>query len=242
MFGNQGVNFLRYLAIVPAYNEGKNIYNVVRKIKSCNPGFDVIVINDGSEDNTPSEAVRAGVKVLNLSNNLGIGGAVQTGYLYALENDYDAAVQIDGDGQHNSEDLCRLIKEIENNTADMVIGSRFVEKSNYKPGIFRNMGIHYFSKLVSLICNRNYYDTTSGYRIVNRKGIELFAKYYPEDYPEVETIVYAVKHNLRVKEIKVEMRKRQGGKSSITPLKSVYYMVKVTSALLIQPERKEVLW
>lgn len=104
------------------------------------------------------------------------------------------------------------------------------------------MGIHYFSKLVSLICNRNYYDTTSGYRIVNRKGIELFAKYYPEDYPEVETIVYAVKHNLRVKEIKVEMRKRQGGKSSITPLKSVYYMVKVTSALLIQPERKEVLW
>lgn len=233
---------MRYLAIVPAYNEGKNIYNVVRKIKSCNPAFDVIVINDGSEDNTPSEAVRAGVKVLNLSNNLGIGGAVQTGYLYALENDYDAAVQIDGDGQHNSEDLCRLIKEIENNTADMVIGSRFVEKSNYKPGIFRNMGIHYFSKLVSLICNRNYYDTTSGYRIVNRKGIELFAKYYPEDYPEVETIVYAVKHNLRVKEIKVEMRKRQGGKSSITPLKSVYYMIKVTSALLIQPERKEVLW
>lgn len=231
---------MKCLAIIPAYNEEKNIYKVVRTIKDSNLGFDVVVVNDGSKDNTELEAKRAGAKVLNLSSNLGIGGAVQTGYLYALYNNYDAAVQIDGDGQHSSKDLGRLFKELNGSNVDMIIGSRFICKSNYKPSVWRKLGIRYFSKLVSILCKNSYYDTTSGYRMVNKRGISLFANYYPQDYPEVETIVYAVKNGLNVKEISVNMNKRQGGKSSITPIKSMYYMVKVTLASLIQPGKKEV--
>lgn len=229
---------MRYLAIIPAYNEGKNIYNVVKSIKLSSCNCDIIVINDCSSDNTYIQAKMAGAKVLNLSSNLGIGGAVQTGYLYAYEHNYDAVVQIDGDGQHNPEDLHKLIEIIKNEQADMVIGSRFVDKPDYNPGTFRKMGIHYFSKLVSYLCRKDYYDTTSGYRMVNRKGIELFADYYPQDYPEVETIVYAARNGLRIKEIKVNMKKRQGGRSSITPIRSLYYMIKVTCALILQPEKE----
>lgn len=229
------------LAIIPAYNEEKNIYKVVRAIKDNNHEFDVVVVNDGSKDNTELEAKKAGAKVLNLSSNLGIGGAVQTGYLYALYNGYDAAVQIDGDGQHSSKDLQRLAKELNESDADMVIGSRFICESNYKPSIYRKLGIKYFSNLVSFLCNSSYYDTTSGYRMVNKVGISLFANYYPQDYPEVETIIYAVKSGLQVKEISVNMNKRQGGKSSITPIKSMYYMSKVTLASLIQPSKKGLL-
>lgn len=231
---------MKCLVIIPAYNEEKNIYKVIKAIENNNHKFDVVVINDGSKDNTELEAKRAGAKVLTLSSNLGIGGAVQTGYLYALYNNYDAAVQIDGDGQHNSEDLERLLKEVIEKNADMVIGSRFICKSNYKPSVSRKLGIKYFSKLVSFLCNCSYYDTTSGYRIVNKNGISLFASYYPQDYPEVETIVYAVKNGLKVKEISVNMNKRQGGKSSITPIKSMYYMAKVTLASFIMPSKKEV--
>lgn len=232
---------MKYLAIIPAYNEEKNIYKVVSSIKKSSLKVDVVVVNDGSKDNTESEAKRAGAKVLSLSSNLGIGGAVQTGYLYALYNDYDAAVQIDGDGQHSPKDLERLADELNSSEADMVIGSRFICKSIYKPNVFRKIGIKYFSMLVSFLCRSSYYDTTSGYRMVNRKGISLFANYYPQDYPEVETIVYAVKNGLKVKEISVDMNKRQGGKSSITPIKSIYYMLKVTLASLILPDRKWVL-
>lgn len=231
---------MKYLAIIPAYNEGKTIYSVVKSVKDSNAQFDIIVVNDGSNDNTYSEAERAGAKVLDLMGNLGIGGAVQTGYLYAYCNNYDIAVQIDGDGQHNPEDLYKLIEAIEKDGADMVIGSRFVCKSDYKAGKLRKIGIRYFSKLVSCICGQPYYDTTSGYRMVNRKGIKLFMDYYPQDYPEVETIPYAVKNGLKVKEVKVNMIKRQGGKSSITPLKAAYYMIKVTLALIIRPAKKEV--
>lgn len=229
------------LVIIPAYNEGKSIYEVTTAIKDSNPEFDVVVVNDGSKDNTELEAKRAGAKVLSLSSNLGIGGAMQTGYLYALYNGYDAAVQVDGDGQHSPKDLGRLVKELDEGNADMVIGSRFVCKSSYEPGACRKLGIKYFSRLVSFLCRSSYHDTTSGYRMVNKRGISLFANYYPQDYPEVETIVYAVKNGLEVKEISVEMNKRQGGRSSITPMKSVYYMVKVTLASIIQPSKKEVL-
>lgn len=231
---------MKCLVIIPAYNEEKNIYKVIKSIEGNNHKFDVVVINDGSNDNTELEAKRAGAKVLTLSSNLGIGGAVQTGYLYALYHNYDAAVQIDGDGQHSSDDLERLLKEVIEKNADMVIGSRFICKSNYKPSVSRKLGIKYFSKLVSFLCNCSYYDTTSGYRMVNKNGISLFASYYPQDYPEVETIVYAVKNGLKVKEISVNMNKRQGGKSSITPIKSMYYMAKVTLASLIIPSNKGV--
>ncbi|AGK97139.1 glycosyltransferase family 2 protein [Clostridium pasteurianum] len=225
---------MKHLVIIPAYNEGQNIYNVVKNIINSTSEFDIVVINDGSKDNTYFEAKKAGAKVLNLSSNLGVGGAVQTGYLYAYDNNYDVAVQIDGDGQHCSEDLLKLLEEIKRNEVDMVIGSRFIGEGHYKPSLFRSIGIKYFSKLVSYLCKISYYDTTSGYRIVNRKAIEHFINYYPQDYPEVETIVYAVKNGLKVKEILVNMNKRQGGKSTITPLKSIYYMIKVTLALIIE--------
>lgn len=223
---------MKTLIIVPAYNEEKNIYNVVTTIRKTNPLVDVLVINDGSKDNTYFEAKRAGAKVIDLVQNLGIGGAVQSGYIYALNKGYDIAAQIDGDGQHDPKDLQKLIKEMEENNLDMIIGSRFVEDTAYKPSFFRALGIKYFSKLVSLLCGNNYYDTTSGYRLVNKKGIRLFANYYPKDYPEVETIVYACKKGLKVKEVMVSMRARSGGKSSITPIKSIYYMIKVTLATL----------
>lgn len=231
---------MKCLIIIPAYNEEKNIFKVIESINDNAHKFDVVVINDGSKDNTELEAKRAGAKVLTLTSNLGIGGAVQTGYLYALYNNYDIAVQIDGDGQHSSEDLERLLKEVTEKNADMVIGSRFICESNYEPSVSRKFGIKYFSKLVSFLCNCSYYDTTSGYRMVNKNGISLFASYYPQDYPEVETIVYAVKNGLKVKEISVNMNKRQGGKSSITPIKSMYYMAKVTLASLIMPSNKGV--
>ncbi len=229
---------MKCLIIIPAYNEEKNIYDVITSIRNNNVFADVIVVNDGSKDNTYFEAKKAGAEVINLNENLGIGGAVQTGYIYALNKGYDVAVQIDGDGQHDPKDLENLVKQMEKGNFDMIIGSRFVEKNNYIPSTFRSMGIKYFSKLVSLLCGSNYYDTTSGYRLINKKAIELFAKYYPKDYPEVETIVYAYKNGLKVKEIGVNMRQRYEGKSSITPLKSIYYMIKVTLSTLITAQKQ----
>jgi glycosyltransferase involved in cell wall biosynthesis len=229
---------MKCLVIIPAYNEEKNIYNVISSLKTTNPDVDVVVVNDGSRDNTHREAVKAGARVIDLSQNLGIGGAVQTGYIYALYKGYDAAIQIDGDGQHDPKDLDKLLRVLSEDKVDMVIGSRFAGESNYTPSIFRKVGISYFSYLVSRICRISYYDTTSGYRVVNKKGIQLFSEYYPTDYPEVETIVLAIKHNLKVKEVLVDMKERQGGKSSITPLRSIYYMIKVTLALLLIPEKR----
>ncbi|MDR0405272.1 MAG: glycosyltransferase family 2 protein, partial [Clostridiales bacterium] len=189
-------------------------------------------VNDCSRDNTAEESIRAGARVVNLPLNLGIGGAVQTGYLYALQNNYDCVVQIDGDGQHDPQDLPKLLSIIESGEADMAIGSRFVEKTAYKPPLSRKMGILYFSRLVSLLTGQAVTDTTSGYRAVNKKIIRLFADYYPSDFPEVETIVYAASNRLKVKETSVNMKQRHAGKSSITPLKSAYYAIKVTSCLL----------
>lgn len=226
---------MKVMVAIPAYNEEKNIFRVVQTVKFHHPEVDVVVINDGSKDDTGLEAQRAGAYVINLPQNLGIGGAVQTGYIYANRKGYDAVIQIDGDGQHNPKDLSRLIGAIEKNEADMVIGSRFVKKTDYESSKMRRFGINFFSKFVSLVCRRDFFDTTSGYRAVNKKVIKLFSRYYPRDYPEVETIVYASKRGVRIKEISVDMDKRQGGKSSITPLKSIYYMIKVTCAILLQP-------
>lgn len=230
---------MKIMAVVPAYNEEKNIRDVVKSIRSSCPGVDVVVINDGSTDNTYLEAIKGGAVVINLSQNLGIGGAVQTGFIYAERNDYDIVVQVDGDGQHNPRDMARLIELIQKDKADMVIGSRFIKKTEYKSARAQKAGILFFSKLVSVLCRKNYYDTTSGYRAVNRKVIELFSKYYPKDYPEVETIVYASNRGIRITEVSVNMNKRQGGKSSITPLRAIYYMIKVTCVLLLQPKLRQ---
>ena len=223
---------MKILVIIPAYNEEATIYNVVGQVRHCGLEVDVLVINDGSSDCTSQKALQAGAKVLNLPVNIGIGGAVQTGYLYALYNNYDIAVQIDGDGQHNPIYLPKLIEPLIDDTADMAIGSRFLEDTGYDPSFFRSIGIKYFSRLVSSIIHKPILDTTSGFRAINRKTIELFSKYYPSDYPEVETIVYIASRGLRIREIPVCMNYRQGGKSSITPFKSIYYMLKVTLSVV----------
>lgn len=225
---------MKSIVVIPAYNEGRCIRSVVRSILDLKrDDLDVLVVNDGSRDNTSVEASAVGAIVIDLPQNLGIGGAVQTGYLYALYNGYDAVIQIDGDGQHNPKDLDKLLTPLFAGEADMVIGSRFVEKTDYKPSFFRQIGINFFAKVVSRAAGQRLTDTTSGYRAVNRKCIRLFAAYYPSDYPEVETILYALSQGASVKEVSVDMENRQAGKSSITPLKSLYYMIKVTFAILL---------
>ncbi|MCK9478148.1 MAG: glycosyltransferase family 2 protein [Firmicutes bacterium] len=228
---------MKTIIVIPAYNEAGSISGVVSSIKESGCNVDIVVINDGSSDNTACEARQEGVAVVSLPVNLGIGGAVQTGYIYALRHGYDCAVQIDGDGQHNPVDLPKLLSLVENGQADMAIGSRFVQETDYKPPFFRHVGIKYFSNLVKLLTGQAVFDTTSGYRAVNKKVIELFAKYYPSDYPEVETVAYAAKNNMKIKEVSVDMLYREQGKSSITPLKSIYYAIKVTFSLLFFKKR-----
>ena len=174
---------------------------------------------------------------VDLPINLGIGVAVQTGYIYAYNNNYDVAIQFNGDGQHMAKYLNDMIKAIINENYDMVVGSRFINNSNYKPSIYRKLGINFFSSLVSILGRKKVFDTTSGYRAVNNSVIKEFVEYYPKDYPEVETLSYIIRKGFKVKEIPVEMNYRESGKSSITPLKSIYYMLKVTFATIISPDK-----
>lgn len=226
----------KILVIVPAYNEEKNIAAVIRKIKKF-PGIDVVVVNDGSYDSTSAIAKAERACVIDLPFNLGIGGAVQTGYLYALRNGYDFAVQIDADGQHNPKEIYKLIEPLIDGQADMVVGSRFVQFTGYKAPMARKIGIMVFSAVVSLINRQKFRDTTSGYRAVNRGVIAYFVENYPTDYPEVETLVILRRKGFTIKEIPVNMTRRVHGQSSITPLKSLYYMVKVLFALLMNVMR-----
>lgn len=224
---------MKILVIVPAYNEEASIGTVVRRIKSDMPDADIVVVNDGSTDATSQNAVKAGTMVLDLPFNLGIGGAMQTGYIFAHQNSYDIAVQIDADGQHDSGYIRRLIDPIVHNHADMAIGSRYVDKTDYKSSFVRKAGTTFFSKLVCFLTGQQVKDATSGFRVVNKKIIEYFAQYYPTDYPEVDVLVKLYKKNFRVIEIAVQMHKRHSGKSSITPVRSIYYMVKVSLSVLI---------
>ncbi len=223
---------MRALVIIPAYNEEKSVSGVIHKIRQ-NTGIDVLVVNDGSADNTSLVAREAGAIVVDLPFNLGIGGAVQTGYLYASKNDYDVAVQVDADGQHDPGDLGRIIAPVAKGEADMVLGSRYVEKSAYRAPLARRMGMMVFSSVVSMINGQPIKDTTSGYRAVNKKVIAYFADNYPADYPEVEALILLKKAGFRIKEIPVTMAARTYGESSITPLRSVYYMVKVLLAIFM---------
>ena len=218
---------LKTLVIIPAYNEEEAIEKVVnsvyeQKIENC----DVIVINDGSKDNTYNVAKKTKAIVIDAPNNLGIGGAVQTGYLYAKKNNYDIAIQIDGDGQHNPIYIRNLIEEIKDGN-DMVIGSRFIGKTNYNQTFFRMFGINIISAIIKIMTGVKIYDTTSGYRAINRNIIEEFVNSYPYDYPEPCTNMHMIKKGYKVKEVAVEMRQRETGVSSISPLKSVSYMFKV---------------
>ena len=223
----------RRIAIVPAFNEEQTVSRVVEEIRAFDPGFAIVVVDDGSIDRTGVVAERCGVQVLRLPFNLGIGGAVQTGYQYALDNGFELAVQVDGDGQHNPREIARLVGSILDGGADMVVGTRFVEGGGYRGTRLRRVGIHLFAGLVSVLVGQRVTDTTSGFRAVNRKGIRLFASDYPHDYPEVEATVLVARHRLRMVEVPVAMRIRETGSSSITALRSVYYMIKVLLALFI---------
>jgi glycosyltransferase involved in cell wall biosynthesis len=221
------------LVIIPAYNEEDSISQTINRLINTST-FDYIVINDGSLDNTKDILASNQFHHLNLPTNMGIGGAMQTGYKYALEKGYAYAIQLDADGQHDPEDLKNLYEEIQKNEFDMVIGSRFVEETGYRGSHFRRFGIYYFYMMLRILAGLKITDPTSGYRIVNRKVIKEFSHSYPIDYPEVEVLVQLSQKKYKIKEIKVEMKARQGGKSSITPLKSAYYMAKVTFFSIIR--------
>jgi len=229
----------RIVAVVPAFEEEAAIGPVVAEITAFDPSIDVVVIDDGSSDGTGVAAAAAGATVVRLPFNLGIGAAVQTGFRWALERDYDLAVRLDGDGQHDPAELPKLLAPIERGEADVVTGSRFREEEDgYRPPLGRRVGITWFARLVSLLSGQRVTDTTSGFQALNRPGIELFARDYPSDYPEVEATVLLLKHRLRLAEVHVRMREREHGSSSITFVRSVYYAVKVTLALFIAMGRR----
>jgi len=226
---------LSYLAVVPAYNEAETVGSVVSSIREHAPRFDVLVIDDGSTDDTGDMAHAAGAMVLRHPFNLGIGGAVQSGFVFALERGYDRMAQIDGDGQHRPEELPKLIQAMDADPAlDMVCGSRFFTKEHgYPAPISRRTGIHLFAFLLSRIVGQRVSDPTAGFRLYNRRAIALFARDYPHDYPEVEAVLMVHFHRLRMCEVPVRMLKRGGGVSSIRSGKSVYYMIKVLLAIFI---------
>jgi glycosyltransferase involved in cell wall biosynthesis len=226
---------VRKLAIVPAYNEGGMVGRVVREIRRHAPDFDVLVVDDGSTDATASEAEAEDAVLIRHPYNLGIGGAMQSGYKYALRHDYDVAVQVDGDGQHKPEYLPELIAALhtEAGQADMVYGSRFRGDPGYKVPLGRRLGNLIFSVVLTTITRRRITDPTSGFRMTNRRGIELFARDYPHDYPEVEAILMLHAHRLRIHEVHVRMNARGFGRSSIDYPRSAYYMVKVLLALFV---------
>src|SRR5215216_654275 len=224
---------LRRIAIVPAYNEADAIEAVIKEVRSVDPELEIVVVDDGSIDGTASRAHKLGVEVVRLPFNLGIGGAMQTGYQYARDHGFELAVQIDGDGQHDPREVPKLIEPIVEGVTDMAVGTRFAGGASYRPPFARRIGIVLFAWLVSLLVRQRVTDTTSGFRAVNRKGILLFASDYPHDYPEVETTVLVFRHKLRMLEVPVAMRTRSSGRSSITLFRSIYYVTKVSLALFI---------
>lgn len=229
---------MKNLIIIPAYNESANINDTVKKIQKTVPDFDYVVINDHSKDNTLGILKENHFNYVNLPVNLGIGGAVQTGYKYALENGYDTAVQVDADGQHDVSYLKNLVNRMEKEQADMVIGSRFITNEGFQSTFMRRVGINYFTRMIKHLTGHVITDPTSGFRLANRRVISLFAESYPTDYPEPESIVYLLKKNLKVVEEPVQMKERQGGISSIRMSSSVYYMIKVTLAIFFESIRK----
>ena len=229
---------LRRLAIVPALNEEATIGRVIDEIRAFDDGFEIVVVDDGSADRTADVARGRGAHVLRLPFNLGIGGAVQAGYRFAHDRGFDLAVQVDGDGQHDPAQLPAILDPVLAGEADMVVGSRFASGGGYRAPLLRRLGIAIFARTVSWVVGQRVTDTTSGFRAVNSQGIALFANDYPHDYPEVEATILAHKHRLRLREVPVGMRVRGGGRSSITPFRSVYYMAKVLLAIFVGLFRK----
>lgn len=223
----------KLLVIIPAYNEQDNIEKTIQDVKAHMPEADYIVVNDCSSDGTRAILQKIHAAYLDLPFNLGIGGGVQTGYRYALEQGYDIAIQFDGDGQHDASYIKDLIAPIESGQADVAIGSRFVKNEGFQSSILRRLGIRFLSGLIKLLCGVKVKDVTSGMRAVNREMIEKFSHNYSQDYPEPEAILFSGLVNAKIVEVPVQMRERQGGTSSINVVRSVYYMVKVSIALVI---------
>lgn len=228
----------RILIIIPAYNEEESLGGVIEAVKSVGPPSDILVVNDGSHDKTSSIAGRYDVTVVDHPYNMGIGAAMETGYRYALRAGYDIAVQVDADGQHPAGQIKHLVEPIIKNAAHVVVGSRFLGKGEYRPSVARFAGMALFSKLVSVILREKVTDTTSGFRAAGREVIEFFSSGYPDDYPEVEALVLLHKKGFDIMEVPVEMAGRTGGRSSITPLSSLYYMIKVLLAIFVDLLKK----
>lgn len=233
--GSKLASEMKILAIVPAYNEEGSIVGVIEDLKSIDTDIDVLIINDGSKDNTADVAKSTGKAiVVSLVSNLGIGGAVQTGFKFAFKNNYDIALQFDGDGQHIASEIPKILNPLLSNEADMCIGSRFViQHKGWKSSPLRRLGIRVFTALNYLLIKQRVTDSTSGFRAYNKEAIEFLAENYPQDYPEPETVVLMGKNAFRIKEIFTEMRERSAGESSISTFDAVYYMVKVVLAVLI---------
>ncbi len=223
----------RLLVIIPAYNEEESLGRVIRKVRAAVPGADVVVINDGSTDATPEIAEGYGAILVSLPYNLGIGSAMQTGFMFARDNHYPIAVQVDGDGQHDPAEIPELLAALREGRADVVIGSRYLEDRGYITPKLRRMGIVILAAIISVITGQRITDPTSGFRALNRRAIDFSAVEYPFDYPEPESVVTFKRAGLRIVEIPVTMNPRYGGQSSITPLRSAYYMIKVIMAILI---------
>lgn len=224
---------MKVLVIIPAYNEQECIEQTVENLKREAPFADFIVVNDCSNDKTREILQKNNFPYIDLKLNLGIGGAVQSGYRYAEINGYDIAVQMDGDGQHDPAYLKSLIAPIEEGKADITIGSRFIEKEGFQSSGMRRMGIRILNSFIYWFTGSKVTDCTSGFRAVNSKYIKLYAADYPIDYPEPEAIVYSLLQGARILEVPVVMRQRAGGKSSIRPFHSFYYMFKVSLAMFL---------
>lgn len=222
---------LKVLVVIPAYNEAENIVATVKTVTDL--GYDYVVVNDGSTDSTLQVCRTYNLNVLDLPQNLGIGGAVQAGHKYAQRFGYDVDIQVDGDGQHDPAFIPKLVEQIENGK-DLVIGSRFLEETDgFQSTFMRRVGITWLSFVIKAVSGHMITDPTSGFRASGKRAIDLFCKNYPIDYPEPDSIVSAIKHGLTVGEVSVLMKERQGGVSSISGFKSVYYMIKVTLAIII---------
>jgi len=227
----------RHLVIIPAYNEAGSISAVVEELQEHLPGADLLVVDDGSIDGT-HDAVPEGAMILRLPFNLGIGGAMQAGYLYAFMHGYETAMQVDGDGQHPAEEASRLLDALKRTHADLVIGSRFLSDGpNYTPPASRAAGIHVLRSMLRMLTGLRVTDCTSGFRICNRRTLEAFARWYPEDYPEPEVILLLHRAGFTITETPVVMRERTAGRTSIPLHTGVFYLIKVGSALLLDMAR-----
>jgi glycosyltransferase involved in cell wall biosynthesis len=228
----------KILVIVPAYNEEGSVGKVIEETRNHLSQADILIVNDGSTDLTSEKARASGATVLDLPFNLGIGGAMQAGYQYAYEKGYDIAIQVDGDGQHDPKEIGKLLKALEEKKFDVAMGSRFIGDSGYRSSTMRRVGISILSQVISMIVRQKITDPTSGFRAANRKAVQLFASDYPQDYPEPEVVVLLHQCRLKMVEVPVGMSDRYSGESSITKLRSIYYMVKVLLAIFVDYFKK----